>query len=70
MSATLCRNSINRISDRDRDHPGSAVVALAIEHTWAIGMRKALEKVGAEVALSFRIPGPVMEDALAALGLE
>ena len=50
--------------------PGSAVVALAIEHTWAIGLRKALEKVGAEVALSFRIPGPVMEDALAALGLE
>jgi hypothetical protein len=50
--------------------PGSAVVALAIEHTWAIGLRKALEKVGAEMALSFRIPAPIMEDALAELGVE
>jgi hypothetical protein len=50
--------------------PGSAVMALAIEHTWAIGLRKALEGVGAEVAMSFRIPGPIMEDALAALGRE
>jgi hypothetical protein len=50
--------------------PGSAVVALAIEHTWAIGLRKALEKVGAEVALTFRVPAPMMEDALAELGVE
>ncbi len=50
--------------------PGSAVVALAIENTWAIGLRKALEKVGAEVALTFRIPAPIMEDALAELGVE
>jgi hypothetical protein len=50
--------------------PGSAVVALAIEHTWAIGLRKALEKVGAEMALSFRIPALIMEDALAELGVE
>jgi phosphoenolpyruvate carboxylase len=50
--------------------PGSAVVALAIEHTWAIGLRKKLEKVGAEVALTFRIPAPMMEDALAELGVE
>jgi hypothetical protein len=50
--------------------PGSAVVALAIEHTWAIGLRRALEKVGAEVALTFRIPAPMMEDALAELGVE
>ena len=50
--------------------PGSAVAALAIEHTWAIGLRKALEKVGAEVALNFRIPAVMMEDALAELGVE
>jgi hypothetical protein len=49
--------------------PGSAVVALAIEHTWAVGLRKALEGVGAEVALSFRIPGPIIDDALAELGV-
>ena len=50
--------------------PGSAVAALAIEHTWAIGLRKALEKVGGEVALTFRIPAPLLEDALAELGVE
>jgi len=50
--------------------PGSAVVALAIEHTWAIGLRNKLEEVGGEVALTFRIPAPMMEDALAELGVE
>lgn len=50
--------------------PGSAVVALAIEHTWAVGLRRALEKAGAEVALTFRIPAPIVEDALAELGVE
>jgi hypothetical protein len=50
--------------------PGSAVMALAIEHTLAIGLRKALEEVGAEVVLNFRIPGPIMEDALTELGME
>jgi len=50
--------------------PGSAVMALAIEHTWAIGLRKALEKIGGEVALTFRIPAPIMEDALADLGVK
>ena len=49
--------------------PGSAVVALAIEHTWAIGLRKALEGVGGEVAMTVRIPGPIIDDALAELGV-
>ena len=49
---------------------GSAVMALAIEHTWAIGLRRALVKVGADVALTFRIPAPIMEDALTELGVE
>ena len=49
--------------------PGSAVVALAIEHAWAVGLRKALEGVGAGVALDFRIPGPIIDDALAELGV-
>ena len=49
--------------------PGSAVVALAIEHTWAIGLRKALAGVGGEVAMNFRIPGPIVDDALAGLGV-
>jgi hypothetical protein len=50
--------------------PGAAVVALAIEHKWAIGLREALEKVGAEVAMNIRIPGPVIDEALAGLGME
>jgi hypothetical protein len=50
--------------------PGSAVMALAIENTWAVGLRKAILGVGGEVAMTFRIPGPIMEDALAAIGVE
>lgn len=49
--------------------PGSAVVALAIEYAWAVGLRKALEGVGAGVALDFRIPGPIIDEALAGLGV-
>lgn len=48
--------------------PGSAVMALAIEHAWAVGLRKALAGVGGEVALTFRIPAPIIDDALAELG--
>jgi Family of unknown function (DUF6325) len=50
--------------------PGSAIIALAVENTWAIGVRKALEKAGGEMAMTFRIPAPIMEDALAGLGIE
>lgn len=50
--------------------PGSTVVALAIEHAWAVGLRKALEGVGGEVAMTFRIPGPIVDDALAEIGAE
>lgn len=45
--------------------PGSAVVALAIEHTWAIGLRDALERVGGQVALDVRIPAAAVDDAYA-----
>ena len=47
--------------------PGSAVVALAIEHRWAIGLAKALWASGADVALSLRIPAPVVNERLAAV---
>jgi hypothetical protein len=50
--------------------PGSAVMAFAIEHAWAIGLRKALEGVGGEVAMTFRIPGPMVDEALAELGVD
>jgi len=50
--------------------PGSAVMALAIENTWAVGLRNAILNVGGDVAMTFRIPGPIMEEALAAIGVE
>ena len=36
--------------------PGSAVVALAIEHTWAVTLVNAIAGAGFEVALNFRVP--------------
>jgi hypothetical protein len=47
--------------------PGSAVVALAIEHRWAVTLANAIEGAGAEVAMSWRIPAPVVDDVLAGL---
>jgi hypothetical protein len=47
--------------------PGSAVVALAIEHTWAVALVNALYDAGVEVALNFRVPALVAEEAFASL---
>ena len=49
--------------------PGSAVVALAIEHTWAIALVNAVWQAGADVALNFRVPALVVDEAFASLGL-
>ena len=50
--------------------PGSAVVALAIENTWAVSVMNALEDAGSEIALHTRIPSPIVEDAIASVGGE
>jgi hypothetical protein len=50
--------------------PGSAVVALAIEHTWALALVNALWQAGADVALNFRVPAPIVDEAFASIGLE
>jgi hypothetical protein len=50
--------------------PGSAVVALAIEHTWALALVNALYQAGAEVALNFRVPAPIVDEAFASIGLD
>jgi hypothetical protein len=50
--------------------PGSAIIALAIEHSWAVGLINALYKQGAEIALSTRIPAVVVNERLAAVGAE
>ncbi|MDO8736732.1 MAG: DUF6325 family protein [Thermoleophilia bacterium] len=48
--------------------PGSAVVALAIEHRWAISLVNAIHDAGAELALNWRIPAPVIDEAFASKG--
>jgi hypothetical protein len=50
--------------------PGSAVVALAIEHTWALALVNALYQAGVDVALNFRVPALVVDEALASLETE
>jgi len=47
--------------------PGSAVIALAIESTWAVGLMNAFESAGMDLALHTRIPAVVVDDALAQL---
>ena len=47
--------------------PGSAIVALAIENAWAVGLMNAFEAVGAEIAIHTRIPAVIFDDAMAAV---
>lgn len=47
--------------------PGSAVMALAIEHAWAVSLVNALAENGVELALSFRVPAPIVDEAFASL---
>lgn len=49
--------------------PGSAVFALAIEHTWAIGLVNTLHDQGVEVATHFRVPATVVNEAFASLAV-
>jgi hypothetical protein len=50
--------------------PGSAVVALAIEHTWALALVNALYQSGVDVALNFRVPAMIVDEAFASLGVD
>jgi hypothetical protein len=47
--------------------PGSAIFALAIEHTWALALVNALDQAGVDVALNFRVPAPIVDEAFASL---
>lgn len=49
--------------------PGSAVFAVAIEHVWAVGLVNALDHAGVEMAMHFRVPAPVVEEAFASLAV-
>jgi hypothetical protein len=48
--------------------PGSAVVAFAIEHAWAVKLVNAIRDAGVELALNFRVPAPIIDEAFASLG--
>ncbi len=50
--------------------PDSAVVALAIEHAWAVALVNTLEAAGVEVALNFRVPALIVDEAFALLAEE
>jgi hypothetical protein len=47
--------------------PGSAVVALAIEHKWAVDLVNAVYDAGVELAFQFRVPAVVVDEAYASL---
>jgi hypothetical protein len=50
--------------------PGSAVIALAIEHTWALALVNALYQAGVDLALNFRVPALIVDEAFASLGAD
>jgi hypothetical protein len=50
--------------------PGTAIVALAIEHLWAVGLVNALYANGAEIALSHRVPAEIVDERFAALAAQ
>jgi hypothetical protein len=45
----------------------SAIIALAIEHVWAIDLSNALINSGAEIAVNYRVPATVVDEAFASL---
>ena len=47
--------------------PGSAVAGLAIEHTWAVDLANAITAEGGEMAMNYRIPAPIVDEAFASL---
>ncbi len=49
--------------------PDSAVVALAIEHKWAVNLVNAIFDSGVELAFQYRVPAVVVDEAYASLGI-
>ena len=47
--------------------PDSAVIALAIEHAWAIDLVNAVYNAGVELAFQYRVPAVVVDEAYASL---
>jgi hypothetical protein len=47
--------------------PGSGIFALAIEHVWAVDLANAIIDAGGLVALNYRVPAVVVDEAFASL---
>jgi hypothetical protein len=47
--------------------PGSGIFALAIEHVWAVDLANAIVDAGAQLALNYRVPATVVDEAFASL---
>ncbi len=47
--------------------PGSAVVALAIEHVWAVALVNAMNNAGVELAMTYRVPATIADEVYASL---
>jgi hypothetical protein len=47
--------------------PGSGIFALAIEHVWAVDLANAILDAGGLVALNYRVPATVVNEAFASL---
>jgi hypothetical protein len=47
--------------------PGSVVSALAIEHVWAVALVSAMYEAGAELAMTYRVPALVADEAFASI---
>jgi hypothetical protein len=47
--------------------PGSAIVCLAVENTWAVQLTNAIHAEGGELAFNSRVPAPVVDQAFALL---
>ena len=47
--------------------PGSAVVALAIEHVWAVDLVNAMNNAGVELAMTYRVPAAIADEVYASI---
>ncbi len=50
--------------------PNSTGAILIFEHSWAAGLRTAIEDSGGSMLADFRVPGPVVDELLAHRGPE
>ncbi len=71
--ASLLDDVLGLISDEDvmeltdSLEPNSSAAILVFEHKWAVPLRDAIVGAGGVLAADFRVPGPVVDEVLAAV---